>query len=177
MSPSRSAVYRSPGDLQGSWEVPGRSGVSEWALSPSLVDPAGGWLSVNSASNPLSTIYLASHAALFDLPDLPENLPSWEIQERQRETASGRSDPFAILVAEVAADAANAYNIERYLWVLEEPAPRACAWCGELFDPGLDYRGDISRGLPRRYCSRRCAERASASRRRGRLALRWGSAA
>lgn len=76
-----------------------------------------------------------------------------------------RDDPFARLVAEVAADPANPFNIERYLWVLEEPPARPCGWCGVMFDPWFDYAGDAARGLPRGYCSTLCRDRAAWARR------------
>lgn len=91
-----------------------------------------------------------------------------------------RDDRFAALVRQVAEDPANAYNIERYLWVLEEPL-RRCAACGELFDPCFAYNGEAAHGQPRRYCSPRCAWRAAEHRRRARMAApkdaRWGMAA
>jgi hypothetical protein len=79
---------------------------------------------------------------------------------------AGRSDPFAKLVGRVHEDPANAYNLDRYLWVLEELPPRACAACGTFFDPWLAYDDEPARGCPRRYCSRSCRDRASWARRR-----------
>lgn len=80
-----------------------------------------------------------------------------------------RNDPFSRLVATVAADTDNPFNIERYLWVLEEPAPRQCECCGTLFDPWGGYDGVTPHGPARRYCSRRCATRAAYERHRARL--------
>jgi rubredoxin len=82
---------------------------------------------------------------------------------------SHRDDPFARLVAQVAADPDNPFNIEKYLWVLEEPPPRQCPICGDWFDPWFDYVGEAPHGPARRYCSRRCAGRAAYERHRGRL--------
>ena len=84
-----------------------------------------------------------------------------------------RSDPFAELVRTVAADPQNPYNIEGYLWVLEDDPPRPCACCGRLFDTGVGYRGELARGLPRRYCTLPCSRRAAWQRRTD----RWGRAA
>lgn len=93
---------------------------------------------------------------------------------------SVRDDPFAALVLQVAEDPANAFNIGRYLWVLEEPL-RACDVCGELFDPCFAHEGGPAHGLPRQYCSPRCGWRAAERRRRIRMAARlemqWGRAA
>lgn len=75
-------------------------------------------------------------------------------------------DRFAALVAEVAADPDSAFNVDRFLWVLEEPGPRPCGWCESWFWPGESYDGGPARGLPRRYCSPRCAARATEVRRR-----------
>lgn len=90
-------------------------------------------------------------------------------------------DRFAQLVAEVAADPANPYNIERYLWVLDGPPLRCRAHCGAWFDPWFDYDEGSARGLPRRYCSRRCAGRARYLRHRARVVAarvgEWGRAA
>jgi hypothetical protein len=76
-------------------------------------------------------------------------------------------DPFAALVAAVAADPDNAYNVDRYLWVLDEPGPRSCGWCATWFWPGESY------------CSPRCAARATEVRRRCRQhgVGEWGRAA
>lgn len=108
--------------------------------------------------------------------DFPEVISSRALFERP-ET---RDDPFAELVRQVHHDPANAYNIERYLWVLEEPL-RRCAVCGELFDPCFAYNGEAAHGHPRRYCSLRCAWRAAERRRRARMTarreVRWGRAA
>lgn len=90
---------------------------------------------------------------------------------------SGRSDPFSELVRQVAHDPSNPYNLDRYLWVLEEPAPRACFACGELFDPCYSYDGAVARGLPRQHCSRTCAGRLRGARHRARATQQWGSAA
>jgi hypothetical protein len=79
-----------------------------------------------------------------------------------------RHDPFTELVRRVAADPLNPYNIERYLWVLEEPPLRACATCGAFFDPWFAYDGEPSHGPPRRYCSPRCRGRAAYERQRAR---------
>lgn len=93
--------------------------------------------------------------------------------------ARERTDRFVELVREVHEDPDNAYNLDRYLWVLEQPPTRACAACGDLFDPWLDYAGGPARGLPRRHCSRACAQRAGWERHwaRRRAGERWGSAA
>ena len=93
-----------------------------------------------------------------------------------------RRDPFAELVRRVAADPLNPYNIERYLWVLEEPPFADCEVCGRRFDPWFAYDGGPARGLSRRYCSRRCGDRAAYRRHQERIRLgvvgeRWGSAA
>ncbi len=92
-----------------------------------------------------------------------------------------RTDPFAQLVREVAADLANPFNIERFLWVLEEPPARPCRCCGALFNPWADYAGAPARGVPRRYCSPPCARRAAHARRHARTTTsahqQWGSAA
>jgi hypothetical protein len=80
-----------------------------------------------------------------------------------------RDDPFSRLVAAVAADPDNPFNIERYLWVLEEPAQRCCATCGVWFDPWFGYDGEAPHGPVRRYCSRRCAARAAYERHRARM--------
>jgi hypothetical protein len=77
-----------------------------------------------------------------------------------------RTDPFAELVREVAADLANPFHIERFLWVLEEPPVRTCGYCGALFNPWADYAGAPARGRPRRYCSPRCANRIAYYRQR-----------
>jgi hypothetical protein len=78
-----------------------------------------------------------------------------------RETApAGRDDPFSRLVASMAADPANPFNIERYLWVLDEPPARRCSHCGGWFAPGESYDGGPARGRPRRYCSPGCVQRA-----------------
>jgi len=99
----------------------------------------------------------------------------------ETQPADPRHDYFSQLVAAVAADPANAYNIERYLWVLDGPPLRWCDRCAELFDLWFAYDGGPARGLPRRYCSPRCAARAAEDRRRLRLVeLRtqhWGRAA
>ena len=84
-----------------------------------------------------------------------------------------RRDPFAELVRQVAGDPDNPFNIERYLWVLEEAAPEPCGHCGVLFVPSFDYDGAPARGQARRYCTAACAQRATW----GRRTLRWGSAA
>ncbi len=91
----------------------------------------------------------------------------------------GRRDPFADLVRQVASDPDNPFNIDRYLWILEEPPPQACVTCGDLFDAWADYLGGPARGLPRRYCSPRCRDRAAWARRRHGVDVdgRWGSAA
>lgn len=100
--------------------------------------------------------------------------------------AGPRTDRFARLVREVADDPASPFNIERYLWVLEEAAPEPCEGCGTLFVPSFDYEGAPAKGQARRYCTRVCARRAgwgrADERRRGRrrAARRtepWGSAA
>jgi hypothetical protein len=92
-----------------------------------------------------------------------------------------RPDRFAALVAEVAADPDSAYNVDRFLWVLAEPGPRPCCSCGTWFWPGESYDGGPARGLPRRYCSPRCATRATEVRRRcrqhGSGVGEWGQAA
>jgi hypothetical protein len=92
-----------------------------------------------------------------------------------------RTDPFAELVRQVAADLANPFNIERFLWVLEEPPPRECPWCGTLFAPALAHDGTLTASRHRQYCSTRCVTRAAWSRRRARLQAQtlhqWGSAA
>jgi hypothetical protein len=75
-----------------------------------------------------------------------------------RRVGERRLDRFAQLVARVAADPDNAYNIDRYRWVLDEPAPQPCARCGTLFWPGESYTGGPARGRLRRHCSRRCAQ-------------------
>ena len=96
------------------------------------------------------------------------------------EFRAGRGrDRFAELVARVAADPDNAYNIDRYLWVLDEPAARSCDHCGEPFWPGESYAGGPARGRPRRYCSPGCASRAGWERHWARRTAgrRWGSAA
>lgn len=92
---------------------------------------------------------------------------------------SRRDDRFADLVRQVAADPHDPFNLDGYLWTLEEPTPRWCDACGDLFDPWFAYDGGPARGLPRRYCSPQCAGRAAELRRRRRLAaLRtWGRAA
>jgi hypothetical protein len=91
-------------------------------------------------------------------------------------------DPFADLVRQVAADLLNPYNIERYLWVLEEPPVADCEACGRRFDPWFAYDGGPARGLPRRYCSTACANHAAYRRHQERIRVRvastqWGSAA
>ncbi len=73
--------------------------------------------------------------------------------------AEPRTDPFARLVRQAHEDAGNAYNIERYLWVLEEAPPEPCDHCGRLYLPSFNYDGEPARGRPRRYCSVRCARR------------------
>jgi hypothetical protein len=78
-----------------------------------------------------------------------------------------RRDRFAELVARVATDPDNPSNIERYLWVLDEPSARHCDHCRAGFDPWSAYDGGPARGLPRRYCAPRCAWRAAERRRRG----------
>ena len=92
--------------------------------------------------------------------------------------AGPRNDPFARLVRQVAADPDNACNLDRFLWVLEEAPPEPCDACGTLFGPSFDYWGAPARGLPRRYCSRRCADHVAYRNHQQRLAgRRWGSAA
>jgi hypothetical protein len=76
-----------------------------------------------------------------------------------------RRDPIAQLVRHLAADPDNAYNLDPYLWVLEEAAPEPCEHCGTLFLPSFDYRGAYARGQARRYCSEACAQRATTWRR------------
>jgi hypothetical protein len=93
-----------------------------------------------------------------------------------------RPDPFGELVRRVAADPHNPYNVERYLWVLEEPPVADCAVCGRRFDPWFAYDGGAARGLPRRYCSKACANHAAYRRHQDRThapvgSTRWGSAA
>lgn len=75
----------------------------------------------------------------------------------------GRDDPFAELVLAVASDPDNPYNVERYLWVLEEPAMQVCR-CGQSFDP----EGGLG-GRYRRYCSDRCQQRAWSEQRKARI--------
>lgn len=82
-----------------------------------------------------------------------------------------RDDPFSRLVAAAAADPDNPFNIERYMWVLEEPPVRPCGWCGVVFDPWSGYGGEAARGCPRRYCSRACRDRAAWTRRCRRVRL------
>lgn len=91
-------------------------------------------------------------------------------QPSPRPPAPLRDDPFARLVRQVHNDARNPFNIERYHWVLEEPPAQPCGWCGVLFDPWFDYAGDAARGLPRRYCSPLCRNRAAWARRCSRAA-------
>ena len=96
----------------------------------------------------------------------------------QRRAGERRVDRFAELVALVAADPDNAYNIDRYRWVLDEPPAQPCARCGTLFWPGENYTGGPARGRPRRHCSRVCAQRAAWDRHWTRTSDgRWGSAA
>lgn len=85
-------------------------------------------------------------------------------------------DPFTELVRQVHDDPANPYNIERYLWVLEEPL-RTCGACGAWFDPCFSYDGAPAQGLARRYCSLRCRSRAAYERQRARLGRRCGAPA
>ena len=96
-----------------------------------------------------------------------------------RRAGERRLDRFAALVARVAADPDNAYNIDRYRWVLDEPPARPCARCGALFWPGESYAGAPARGRPRRHCSKGCAQQAGWARHWARLSAgdRWGSAA
>jgi hypothetical protein len=79
--------------------------------------------------------------------------------------AGPRTDPFAQLVRQVHEDPANAYSVERYLWVLEEAPPEPCDHCGGLYLPSFNYDGDAARGRPRRYCTQLCARRAFDQRR------------
>jgi hypothetical protein len=79
--------------------------------------------------------------------------------------AGPRTDPFARLVRQVHDDPDNAFNVERYLWVLEEAPPEPCDQCGRLYLPSFDYAGDRARGRPRRYCSARCGRRTYDQRR------------
>ena len=79
--------------------------------------------------------------------------------------AAPRNDPFARLVRLLHDDPANPFNLERYLWVLEESPPEPCGECGGLFLPAFDYEGGAAKGQPRRYCSRRCVYRAAERRR------------
>jgi hypothetical protein len=81
-----------------------------------------------------------------------------------------RHDPFADLIRALVADPDNPYNLERYLWVLEEPPPRECGHCGRLFDSTIDYRGELAKGKPRLYCSPSCSNRAAWRRRTERAA-------
>jgi hypothetical protein len=81
-----------------------------------------------------------------------------------------RHDPFADLIRSLATDADNAYNLEPYLWVLEEQPPRECGHCGRLFDPAIHYRGELAKGKPRLYCSPSCSNRAACRRRAERAA-------
>jgi len=76
-----------------------------------------------------------------------------------------RRDPFAQLVRSLAADPDSPYNLEGYLWVLEEAAPEPCEHCGAFFVPTFDYWGAPGRGEARRYCSDRCRQRAARWRR------------
>jgi hypothetical protein len=84
--------------------------------------------------------------------------------------ARGHADPFAELVRQVASDPDNAYNVEQHLWVLEEDPPGECASCGRLFDPAVGYHGELARGLPRKYCSPACSQRAAYRRHRQKVA-------
>lgn len=84
----------------------------------------------------------------------------------------GHSDPFADLVRALAADPDNPYNVERYEWVLEEDPPQECGHCGGLFDPNIDHRGEVAKGLPRLYCSLACSHKAAWQRR----TERWAAA-
>lgn len=108
-----------------------------------------------------------------------EGIRACAIKERAWPRAT-RDDPFAELVRQVHDDPANPYNLDGYLWVLEEPAPRECPSCGALFDPALGHDGTLSR-RHRRYCSLRCGRRAAERRRRqartAAVGERWGSAA
>ena len=90
-----------------------------------------------------------------------------------------RDDTFSRLVRQVVGDPHNPFNIERYLWVLEEPLLRACATCGGVFDPWFGYDGDPAHGQTRQYCSRTCRDRASWVRRcrRASHAVRQGGLA
>jgi hypothetical protein len=77
----------------------------------------------------------------------------------------------AELVRQVHDDPANAYNLDRYVWVLEEPPPQRCAACRRFFHPWFAYDDEPARGCPRRYCSRSCRDRASWARGGRRLQL------
>lgn len=88
-----------------------------------------------------------------------------------------RDDPFAALVRRLHDDPGNAYNLDRYLWVLEEPPAQPCGWCRTLFDPWFGYDAEPARGHRRRHCSTGCRNRAAWARRRGRLPLEWKRAA
>jgi hypothetical protein len=83
-----------------------------------------------------------------------------------------RSDPFAELLRAVAADPDNAYNLDPYVWVLEEGPLEPCEHCGAFFDSASDYAGGPATGKPRRYCSRACSEHAAYRRRRHRELVR-----
>ena len=83
-----------------------------------------------------------------------------------------RHDAFADLVRSLAADPDNPYNLERYLWVLEEGPLEACGHCGALFDSAFDYAGGPATGKLRRSCSRACSEHAAYRRRRQRELVR-----
>jgi hypothetical protein len=84
--------------------------------------------------------------------------------------ATRSHDPFAELVRAVHSDPDNAYNLEKYLWVLEEAPPGECGCCGRLFDATVGHAGEPARGLPRRYCSPACSQRAAYLRHRDRVA-------
>jgi hypothetical protein len=83
----------------------------------------------------------------------------------------GRTDRFAALVAEVVSDPDSPFNLDRYLWVLEERPAWRCGSCGVEFDPWCGYGGDPGRGCAWRYCSRPCRERAAWAGRSGRARL------
>ncbi len=109
--------------------------------------------------------------------DAPERRSS-PLAHTIRTEAQPGLDRFAGLVALVVTNPENAYNMDRYLWVLDEPGPRPCCSCGGWLWPGEAYNGGAARGVPRRYCSPRCPGRVAEVRcRQHGRAGEWGWAA
>lgn len=76
-------------------------------------------------------------------------------------------DPFATLVSAVAAMPDNAYNTDRYLWVLDA-RDKPCPICSKAFNPSDTHNGCGHSRRPRLYCSPKCATVAYWQRRTGR---------